>query len=189
MLIACMVCGKSVKRKPSKTPGNVYCSYKCRDVMRSQRAAEWRASHPNMECSVCGRRFYSNKGRKVETCSRACDSVHRSRTHKGERSHFWKGGKTTEAQLIRCSAEYRQWREAVLKRDDYACQRCGVKPMDSGVLHAHHIKPFARYVALRFEVSNGLTLCHDCHEAEHGRNLIKTRLQKQREHQLAFTLD
>lgn len=189
MLVTCTVCGKLMKRKPSRAQGNIYCSIKCRDVMRSRRAAEWRASHPNTECPVCGKKFYSDSGRKAQTCSKTCDSLHRSHTHRGERSHFWKGGKTARSQLIRCSLEYRRWREAVLKRDGYTCQHCGVRPMDTGVLHAHHIKPFARYVALRFEVSNGVTLCHDCHEVEHGRHLAKTRLQRQREHQLAFNLD
>ena len=64
----------------------------------------------------------------------------------------------------RNSPEYREWRDAVFKRDMYACQRCG----KIGVrLNAHHIKPWAKYEELRFDVNNGLTLCEGCHKYIH----------------------
>ncbi|MFB6124826.1 MAG: HNH endonuclease [Halanaeroarchaeum sp.] len=62
-------------------------------------------------------------------------------------------------------------RRAVLARDDYTCQRCGVKSGphagDSGAtLHVHHVRPLSEGGSNR--PSNLLTLCADCHEAEHG---------------------
>ena len=64
----------------------------------------------------------------------------------------------------RNSAEYRGWRDAVFKRDMYACQRCG----KIGVrLNAHHIKPWAKFADLRFDVDNGITLCEGCHKYIH----------------------
>jgi hypothetical protein len=36
-----------------------------------------------------------------------------------------------------------------------------------GNLRAHHVKLFAKHPELRFVVSNGLTLCHPCHELKH----------------------
>lgn len=84
---------------------------------------------------------------------------------RGDKNHAWKGGVATEAEIVRKSWAYRDWRRAVFQRDNYTCQNCNVK---SGlgfavVLNAHHIKPFSQYPELRFELSNGLTLCKACH--------------------------
>lgn len=64
----------------------------------------------------------------------------------------------------RNSVRYRGWRTKVFERDDYTCQHCHKR---GGELNAHHIKPFAKYKDLRFELSNGLTLCIDCHREVH----------------------
>lgn len=68
----------------------------------------------------------------------------------------------------RNSAAYRNWRRDVLARDGYCCQRCGDT---SGPLHAHHIKSYADHPDLRFDESNGTTLCVFCHGVEHGRRI------------------
>ena len=56
--------------------------------------------------------------------------------------------------------QYKQWREAVLKRDKYTCQYCGKV---GGKLNVHHIKPFSLYPDDRFNIDNGITLCKQCH--------------------------
>lgn len=77
----------------------------------------------------------------------------------GENHFRWKGGMSTKNEKARKSMEYKNWRRAVLLRDNYQCIWC--KTNDS--LHVDHIKPFAYFVELRFDVSNGRTLCIDCH--------------------------
>jgi 5-methylcytosine-specific restriction endonuclease McrA len=59
----------------------------------------------------------------------------------------------------RRSPEDLQWKADVLSRDGYTCQHCG----SNRKLEAHHIKEIQDYPELRHELSNGLTLCHQCH--------------------------
>lgn len=92
----------------------------------------------------------------IETRKKMSDS------HKGDKASSWKGGVTPINEIIRKSFEYKLWREAVFKRDDYSCVLCGVR---GGDLQADHIKRFAEYPELRFDVSNGRTLCVPCHRA------------------------
>lgn len=83
------------------------------------------------------------------------------RARRGADSNFWRGGKTDEAKRLKSSAEYRQWREEVFRRDWYTCQICGEY---GGKLHADHIKRFSAFPELRFDVDNGRTLCESCHK-------------------------
>ncbi len=82
----------------------------------------------------------------------------------GENNHWWHGGisvlNKSERQLAMNTIEYKLWRKSVFEHDDYTCQVCGEK---GGVLNADHIKSWAEYPELRFEVSNGRTLCIGCH--------------------------
>jgi len=84
---------------------------------------------------------------------------------RGERNHNWKGGVSSENRKARRSTAYKDWREAVFERDDYACQLCG----DRGAyIHPHHIKYFATNPDHRFDIDNGMTLCRSCHKYVHG---------------------
>lgn len=79
---------------------------------------------------------------------------------KGKKNINWKGGITPITQQIRHSPEYFAWRKAVFERDNYTCQKCGKY---GGKLEADHIKSFAKYPKLRFDIDNGRTLCIKCH--------------------------
>lgn len=55
---------------------------------------------------------------------------------------------------------FQVWRFLVLERDEYTCQLCGRQ--DNHVM-AHHIIGRGDNPELIFTVSNGQTLCKDCH--------------------------
>jgi 5-methylcytosine-specific restriction endonuclease McrA len=63
----------------------------------------------------------------------------------------------------RNSDGYKQWRKAVFVRDRFQCQHCGTKKD----IQAHHIKSWMRCEELRYDVSNGITLCRSCHLKAH----------------------
>lgn len=79
----------------------------------------------------------------------------------GANAPGWKGGVSTEHEILRHSMEYKLWRTAVFERDNYTCIWCGTR---GGELNADHIKPFALFPELRFAIDNGRTLCVDCHK-------------------------
>lgn len=56
---------------------------------------------------------------------------------------------------------YREWRLRVYKRDNFTCQMPNCKCKTN--LQAHHIQKWSSASALRYEVSNGITLCRKCH--------------------------
>lgn len=88
-----------------------------------------------------------------------------SERYKGDKSHFWQGGKTEVNKLARNSVDYAFWREEVFKRDNWTCKICGIRSKKGTkvILQADHIKSFAYYPGLRYELSNGRTLCLPCH--------------------------
>lgn len=69
----------------------------------------------------------------------------------------------------RQTKEYKNWREKVFKRDNYTCKKCGKRGVE---IQAHHVKPWALYPALRYEVNNGITLCNDCHKEIHKKETL-----------------
>lgn len=83
-----------------------------------------------------------------------------SQSVSGRKHWNWQGGKTAEVQLARKTAEYKAWRRAVFERDGYRCSECGATGC---YLEADHIKSFAHYPKLRYNVMNGRTLCVPCH--------------------------
>lgn len=72
----------------------------------------------------------------------------------------------------RQTPEYRKWREAVLLRDGFTCQDCGATGEEVPV-QAHHKSEYAKDRAGRFDPENGITLCVDCHRAEHSRRATR----------------
>lgn len=112
----------------------------------------------------CDTRIGDIRWRKQRFCSKSCALKGNKRTlwlFLGETNPSWKGGITPVNALIRSSTQMNEWRKAVFERDDYTCQMCSARGIR---IHADHIKEFSNYPELRFELSNGRTLCVPCHK-------------------------
>jgi len=109
----------------------------------------------NYICLGCGKEL-ANRHPKNKLCVKCFgESI------SGENHYNWKGGITEPNQAFRNSQAYKNWRKAVFEKDNYTCVWCGVRGYK---LNADHIKSFSEYPELRVEISNGRTLCIDCHK-------------------------
>jgi len=88
----------------------------------------------------------------------------------------WKGGITKENHKIRTSIESELWRSSVFARDNWTCQKYGIK---GGRLHAHHINNFADFPELRLAIDNGVTLSEKAHREFHKKYGIKNNTPEQ----------
>lgn len=86
------------------------------------------------------------------------------KTKLGKNSNNWKGGITLKNELERGSLKYISWRNNIFSKDHYTCQKCYIR---GGNLHAHHIENFSEKEELRYEISNGITFCKECHKEFH----------------------
>lgn len=105
-----------------------------------------------------GRKHTAESKRKMSLAARQQSRPTLFRS--GDNHPRWKGGITESNHKIRTSLEYKNWRRDVFERDNYTCRDCG---QVGGRLNADHIKPFADYPELRFDLDNGRTLCFGCH--------------------------
>lgn len=58
-------------------------------------------------------------------------------------------------------SKYQEWMKAVKNRDNWKCK---INNQDcQGKLEAHHILPWSNFPELRYEINNGISLCHFHH--------------------------
>tara|TARA_B100000085_G_scaffold283901_1_gene315634 strand:- start:2552 stop:2815 length:264 start_codon:yes stop_codon:yes gene_type:complete len=58
---------------------------------------------------------------------------------------------------------YEKFRKEVIRRDKARCQMPGCNSKNQ--LQVHHIKTWAKASSLRYEPTNGITLCKKCHKS------------------------
>lgn len=86
----------------------------------------------------------------------------------GSANPNWRPDLTDEERSrVRENAKTVRWRKAVFERDRFTCVAC--EDDTGGNLNAHHLESYNSRRDLRWEVSNGATLCETCHGAFHKR--------------------
>ena len=134
------------------------------------------------KCSFCDKYVYvkgnKRKAQKRVFCSVKCYQKYRKEHPKeygGEKHWNWKGGISEKNHLLRNTPKYKEWHDAVFRRDNWTCQKCGYK---GKIINAHHIKSWSDFPELRYDVNNGITLCDKCHKKEHSEIGIRNRFKK-----------
>lgn len=171
MTVRCEQCSKEQQVRPARAKTYRFCSYACRGTWRK---TNWTGeNHPNWQsvartknCQLCGNSFSIGKTTAISTfmaqkfCSKTCADVGGLR-HFGPENSRWSGGITPRN---RGSAHY-YWADAIRSRDLETCQHCGANGI---TMAAHHIKSYKDFPELRYELSNGITLCEPCHRKVHA---------------------
>jgi 5-methylcytosine-specific restriction endonuclease McrA len=173
----CAYCGIKFEYRAS-VEDKKYCSRKCMQASAHREAEN--------TCEICGQLFKAPAHRPDQKrCSPECyyktregvivspETLFKKGQYAGEKNKNWKGGITPLNKLVRSSGECLTWRRDVFKRDQWKCQKC-----DKGGrgMVAHHIKTFAEYPDLRFDVENGVTLCTPCHVSIHAEDKTQKRM-------------
>lgn len=161
--LQCAKCGVGFRVPPSTAKTRKYCSRKC-STRSGDNHPEWQGGEREKQCQHCGKLFCKlpNRAisvfRKQKFCSKACADVGGLR-YFGEDNPKWNGNPRRKH-----PGRHAAWARKVISRDKATCQRCGITGVE---MHAHHIKPYIEVPDLRWEVSNGETLCYRCHWNEH----------------------
>jgi len=109
-----------------------------------------------------------NKGKIFTEKTRKKLSKSRKGKYSGKDNHMWNPNLTDEDRSDRrYIPEYKEWKFEVKERDNFTCKRC--KDDKGGNLVSHHILNYSTNKNLRFEISNGITLCENCHKLFHSK--------------------
>lgn len=86
----------------------------------------------------------------------------RNLNHKGEKCYnYIKDRSKLVKKQERNDPAYKEWRMSVWLRDNFKCKIAN--PDCKGKIEAHHILGWSEFVELRYEINNGITLCHAHH--------------------------
>ncbi len=96
---------------------------------------------------------------------------------RGDKHYRWNPNRSEVRYDRRNDPEYKQWRKQVWLRDNFKC-KIG-NPDCFGRIEAHHILSWSKYPELRYNINNGITLCHFHHPfgREEEKRLIPTFME------------
>lgn len=98
-----------------------------------------------------------------DSCKKAC-SIYGATSHYKEGHSF-----SDDSEVLRSNYRSLQnaWRNEVLRRDQFECQKCGLKDQTGCLLIAHHIDPVKCNPIESADIDNGITLCIECDREVH----------------------
>lgn len=170
---ACGHCGAEFSSR--EKANRKFCSPRCSQLAHSQNSQE------SSTCLQCEKVFTLPKSlvrRDRRFCTRSCWSTYRTT---GERNQNWKGGISSERDVIKATDEYKEWRLSVFRRDHFMCVVCLNGSTGDNPIEAHHLKKFSDHPELATDVENGSTLCRKCHKQTYNceelvESFLRTRI-------------
>jgi thymidylate synthase (FAD) len=102
----------------------------------------------------------------------------------GERSNFWRGGRSSDRQSIAAWTTQKAPRVHLLY--DYTCQKCRRR---GGRLHAHHVVPVWLDPSSARDIGNLASLCDHCHRQVHGTRESELHFAEEFAELLGFATD
>ncbi len=145
LIFNCIVCG-TLRINKKAEPSTRYCSQKCYHFDSKGKTSPRKGAKLTQETKE-----------KLRIAHLKVNKIRGKENHPS----YKKDRNRLSLQADRLTGQYNDWRKAVYKRDGYQCR---LKNMEcSGQIEAHHIFTWKESIPLRFEVSNGITLCHYHH--------------------------
>ena len=124
----------------------------------------------DVECDCCKKSLtmaYSTYNNHCHNGNYYCRSCANKLLHSGKNNPNWNPNKTDEErEKKRNYPEYIDFIKKVLARDNYICQCCGKKSEQD--VEVHHLDGYSWCRERRTDVTNGITLCKNCHGNFHS---------------------
>lgn len=141
------------------------------------------------ECDGCRnikQTSYANYCRSNKNGEHYCTSCNNKIFQSGKNNGRWNENLTQkDREHTRNYKEYREFTYKVMARDHYTCVCCGKHTHDIDV---HHLDGYNWCIEKRLDVSNGITLCSNCHKTFHANYGTGNNTKEQFEEWIGKTL-
>lgn len=166
-IFVCQWCGKEFENWTYRK--STFCSNQCRSEYAARQPKPSQRRPENFVdriCERCGKVFRVHKchiarpGRHANYCSKECQSIVVGLGMRGKNNVNFTNGKS-DARGPNWGGQKRR----ALKRDNKTCQKCG-KTGNTRNLDVHHKTPYKLFngdFEKANQLSNLITLCHQCH--------------------------
>lgn len=155
----CILCGKMMIIPKWNLTRKKFCNKDCKNQYQRIVPGTWAGRKLSIEhrCKLA----LAKKGKKKILSEQAKESFRIKMS--GERNTRW----IKDRSLLKDDSKdrggqlHREWSKSVKKRDGWKCKMNSVDC--SGRIEAHHVLSWRDYPELRFNINNGITLCHAHH--------------------------